>query len=162
MLWYPGASRVGGRDGLILEVRPTDAEPWIGMFASGDLFPAGSASAVALPDRTSLAVTCNGAGYRVCARDPDDWGEISSTVVRNPLVVSSPELVLFVEFTVIVAWGPHGRAWEARPPIYDDLAVVGISGHLLTATGSSPPGTTREFAVDLRTGTTSELGPPLP
>jgi hypothetical protein len=153
--WYPGASRTGGRDGVVLGVEPAMSEPWIGMFADGSLTDA-RWWAVALPDRASLAVVCGGAAYRVCAEDPEDWNEISSVVVRDPVVLPALNLVLFVDFTGITAYGPDGRAWDTGGLVYDDLEIERVVGHVLHAAGSAPPGTTRRFSLDLRDGTSQD------
>jgi hypothetical protein len=157
MFYYPGASPVHGRDGVLIGVEPNDAEPWIGMFADGGVFQSGT-YAVALPDRVSFAVVCGGAGYRVSAQDPRDWTEIAPIVVRGPVVLPASDLVLFAGFTGIVAWGPFGHAWDTGELVHDDLEVVSVTCHVLTITGSSPPGTTRQLTVDLRTGTRCEDG----
>ena len=151
LFYYPGASPVHGRDGVVLSVEPDDAEPWIGMFADGGAFQSGT-YAVALPDRVSFAVVCGGAGYRVSAQDPRDWAEIAPIVVRAPVVLPANDLVLFVGFTHIAAWGPRGPAWDTGQLVHDDLEVVNVTGQVLTVRGSSPPGTTRQRTVDLRTG----------
>ena len=52
----------------------------------------------------------------------------------------------------IAAWGPCGHAWDTDQLVYDDLEVVSVTEHALTATGSWPPGTTRRLNMDLRTG----------
>jgi hypothetical protein len=157
MFYYPGASPLHGHDGALLSVKPDDAEPWIGMFSDTGLFQTGT-HAVALPDRVSIAVVCGGAAYRVSAQNPCDWVEIEPVVVRGPVVLPANDLVLFLGFTRIVAWGASGHAWDTGQLVHDDLEVVSVSGHVLTVRGSSPPGTTRQLTVDLRTGTRREDG----
>jgi hypothetical protein len=157
MFYYPGASPDHGRDGVLIGVEPDDAEPWIGMFADGGVFQSAT-YAVALPDRGSIAVVCGGASYRVAARDPRDWAEIAPVVVRAAVVLPASDLVLFLGFTQIVAWGASGHTWDTGPLVHDDLRIVSVTGHVLTITGSSPAGTTRQLTVDLRTGTRCKDG----
>lgn len=150
MFWYPSASRAGGRDGVLLGVKPSGADNVRRRCLLRDV----AAYAVALSDRGSIAVVCGGTGYRVSAQNPSDWGEVSrDVVVYEPTVVLALGLVLFVGFTGITAWGPRGQAWDTGALVHDDLEVLNVAGHVLTVTGSSPPGTTLEFSVDLRTGT---------
>jgi hypothetical protein len=81
-------------------------------------------------------------------------------VETPPTVLEALELVLFVCFTDIVAWGRPGKAWQTDQPgqlVYDDLRVERIEGDTLQATGSSPPGTTRRYRVDLNTGRSEEI-----
>jgi hypothetical protein len=158
--WYPGASRAGGPAGALVGVEPAGAEAWIGMFASGHLYAGeGAAHAIALPDRMSLLITCNGASYTVAANDPHDWAQVGFHTVRDPIVLAELDLVLLVGWTDIKAWGPDGEGWETTTRLYDDLEVIAITGNVLKASGSSPPGTTRRFTVDLRTGASSDFEP---
>ncbi len=151
MFWYPGASQEGGGDGVLLQIRPAGTKAWFGLFANGGVYPSGE-HVLALPDRKSFAVVCDSASYRVNAQDPHDWCEISTVIVAPPLVLAHLDLVLFVDFTGIVAWGPNGLAWDTGGLVYDDMTIISYSGDVLTVEGSSPPLNTRRFHVNLRTG----------
>ncbi|RME44853.1 MAG: hypothetical protein D6795_17335, partial [Deltaproteobacteria bacterium] len=74
--YYPGASTVGGRDGVIVRMEPNDDAPWIGTFAFGQFGSRGVTKVVPLPDRQRLCVVSRGAGYVVLASDPLTWEEI--------------------------------------------------------------------------------------
>jgi hypothetical protein len=151
VFWYPSASQWNTCGGVPLQVRPQGAKPWFGMFANDSTYPSGQ-HVVALPDRMSFAVVCDGGSYRVNARDPHESWEVLSVVTRPPLVLAELELVLFVDFSSILAWGPNGLAWDTGDLVYDDLEIISHNGFILTLEGSSPPLHTRRFHVDLRTG----------
>ncbi len=155
--WFPGGHRTGESDGLIVGVQPAGDKPWIGVFADGGLYPDGGRShAVAMPDRRSIVVVSKGTGYRVAVDEPTDWETLPVPIVKPPVSIGYINLVLFLWFTDIVAWGVTGKAWETHTTIADDLEVTGILGSKLFMTGSDPPGTTRSFTVDLTTGATTE------
>jgi hypothetical protein len=81
-------------------------------------------------------------------------------VETPPIVLEALQLVLFVCFTDIVAWGRARKAWQTDQPgqlVYDDPRVEKIEGDTLQATGSSPLGTTRRDRVDLNTGRSEEM-----
>jgi hypothetical protein len=111
--------------------------------------------AVAMPDRRSIVVVSNGTGYRVAVDDPTDWETLPVAIVKPPISIGYLNLVLFLWFTDIVAWGTTGKAWETHTTIADDLEVTVIVGTQLFMTGSDPPGRTRSFTVDLTTGATT-------
>lgn len=87
MFWYPGASTIGGRDGVLLSISPAGGRSWLGVFASHEVSPPGPSGAVALPDRRTLAVLTSGAfiGSRLTirfsgkSRRPAGWWEIQSS-----------------------------------------------------------------------------------
>ena len=65
VLYYPGAEPSGGKDGPVLRVEPGDAEPWVGVFAGGEI-PAEAAAppqVLGWPDERSVFVTFQGSGY---------------------------------------------------------------------------------------------------
>jgi hypothetical protein len=141
------------QDPVRVEVRPAVAGSWLGVFDARLPSPRGVNCVVALPDHESLAVISHGAAYRVWADDPRRWEELSIGGVMQPVVVTVPELVLLVEHTTILAYGPHGLAWESEALVWDDLEAVSVDGEHLRAKGfDAPRNKIVAFTVDLRTG----------
>jgi hypothetical protein len=144
-------------DPVRLEVRPAAADRWLGIFDAQLMSPRGVNCAVALPDRESIAVVSHGAAYRVWAADPRRWDELSIGGVMAPVVITAPELVLLVEHTTILAYGPRGLAWKSEPPVSDDLEAVSVDGEHLRAKGyDAPRNKIVVFTVDLGTGRPQE------
>ena len=144
---------IASPDPVQVEVRAGAANRWLGVFDAQLTSPRGVNCAVALPDRESIAVVSHGAAYRVWAADPRRWDEVSIGGVMTPAVVTAPELVLLVEHTTILAYGPHGLAWNSEPPVSDDLEAVSVDGEHLRAKGyDAPRNKIVVFTVDLRTG----------
>jgi hypothetical protein len=162
--WYPGASSLGGRDGVVLGIEPASGDPWIGVFASSVLeSPRGATRAVALPDRATLAVLSKGATYRIAAHDPLDWDEISAGGTASPVVIEPLELVLFVDHTVITAYGRAGLEWTSERLVWDELEVAEVDGCTLHAKGfDAPQNQIVSFTLDLRTGESKNAPHPRP
>jgi hypothetical protein len=161
MFWYPGASRVGGRDGVVLAIEPGSAAPWIGTFASS--FARGVTCAVALPDGKNLAAVSKGAAYRVAAHDPLDWNEIPARGASEPVVIEALELVLFVDDAVVSAYGRDGLAWQTERLVWDQLNVGRVDGCTLEAEGfDAPADRIVSFTIDLRTGEAVDAPYPRP
>lgn len=153
VFYYPGASTAGGNDGPILEFAPLGARPWIGMFAASGLSVRGGTCAVALPDRKTVAVLGGGAGYRVAAADPLEWEEIAAGGLATPLIVEQLELVVFLDYTDAMAYGPDGLAWRSGRLAWDDLQAVSFDQDTLRMSGyDAPSGRLVEFDLELRTG----------
>jgi hypothetical protein len=151
IFWYPGASRLGGRDGILVAVEPTTRDRWLGVFAPK--LRRGVDCAVALPDRRSLAVVSGGAAYRVSTEAPLEWDTISVGRVAAPVIVAELDLVLFLEHTRIIAYGRTGLAWESNRLVWDELEAVRVEHGVLQATGFDAPLDRQvPFTVDLRTG----------
>jgi hypothetical protein len=120
-----------------------------------------ASAVVALPDRRSLAAVADGTAYRVCANDPEDWGELSLPVIAEPVVVEALELVIFVSYTSMLGYGRDGCACETEPLAWDDLEVVRVEGEILHAKGfDAPLNAIVPFTLDLQTGTSQNAPHP--
>lgn len=79
----------------------------------------------------------------------------------EPVVVTALELVLLVEYTTILAYGPHGLAWESERLVWDDLEALSVDGEHLRAKGfDAPRNEIVAFTVDLRTGRSEDAPHP--
>ena len=78
-LFFPGASEINGRDGLIVSVIPNQGSPWIGIFGFG--FGGEAVTALSsTPNASKLLVVSRGAGYIVSSENPSDWHGIREIV----------------------------------------------------------------------------------
>jgi hypothetical protein len=154
MFWYPGASTVGGRDGVILSITPAEAPSWLGVFEAQQGSSSGVNGAVALPDRKTLGVLSNGAVYLVAADDPLRWDvPLGGGVMSDPIIVHDLELVLFVEHTRVSAYGRNGPMWHTERLVWDDLQFLRLDGDELQLKGfDAPRNEIVSFSLDLLTG----------
>ena len=59
----------------------------------------------------------------------------------DPVLVITLQLVLFVDHTTILAYGPAGLAWESERLAWDDLEAVTVDGEHLHAKRLTHPET---------------------
>ena len=93
---------VGGRDGLLVQVRSDAAHDWLGCFAFGR-FGVGFSAVIASPQPGRLFVISTGAGYIVNTTSASEWDEVACSPVREAHVVAERNRVLFADFTTIAA-----------------------------------------------------------
>jgi hypothetical protein len=152
---YPGARPVDRQQELavapILEVRPAGSNPWVAVFADLEAHVSFEA-VIALPDPSTFCVIRHGAGVTVRADDPRITREIEALPITGCLVVPDLELVVFADFTSLVAYGVQGPVWRSRRIAMDDLKIVRAEGRILHVTGSFGDKQDVPFTVDLRTG----------
>ena len=63
--YYPGASNYGGSDGLLVELNSFSDDPWVGVFAFGNVSPKGITGIYTLPNPDKLCIVSRGQGYLV-------------------------------------------------------------------------------------------------
>jgi hypothetical protein len=162
VLAFPGALPVDpGRElaaGPILEIRPDDGGPWIAVFDGGDYEspPAAPTHVLGWPDERSVCVVDRGWGCVVRADDPDVTFEIDCYPICDVLVAPDHGLVVFADFTDVVAYGRDGVMWRCPDVVTDELRIVALDGDALHVSGfdaaSYPEEPYPEIAVDVRTG----------
>lgn len=111
VVYYPGARRDGGSDGVWLRITTRDREPWTGVFASDNL-PGRLNVVASWPDPNLVFVAAGGAPYLVDARDPDAWSRIDRPTVHFFEPVS--HLALLLDEHVLAAYDATGLAWESE------------------------------------------------
>jgi hypothetical protein len=151
--YFPGGSERGGRDGILLEVIPTGAARWIGIFARRKICSGDRSGVFSCPDRRTLCVVSDSRGYIVHADDPGVWQEVPCEPVDD--VVCSPEagLILFADFTHLVAYGPDGMAWKTKRLSWDGLKITEVTRERIRGVAWDPfVDQEVDFLVDTRTG----------
>lgn len=151
--YYPGASTVGGGDGVMVRVEPEDSAPWFGTFAFGQFGPKGATKVVPLSDGQRLCVVSRGAGYVVSARDPLDWEEVPAIPIIDVREIPEVGLVVFACHTELLAYGKHGQEWRTRRLAWDGLKITTVVGRTITGEyWDIRDEETRTFEVDIATG----------
>lgn len=151
--YYPGASTKGGQDGILVEVRPDDGESWLGTFAFGHIVPKGVCGIFTMPDPQALCVVAKGEGYIVRANAPKSWEPVRVTPIIDVRPVRAQEIVVFAEFTRLVAYGHAGIKWETKRLSWDNLKITEVTNKLLNGEfWDIRSETIGSFAVDLATG----------
>ena len=135
--------------GLIVEVAPHDAEPWVGVFAGVNRrYPSG-VYASPMPDR--VIVVCEGAGYLVPVHRPTAFESLATLPVREVRRISGAELLLLVGVQDLVAYGPDGLLWRVERLSREELTVESVDPAVVRGSATTNEGTAA-FQVDARTG----------
>jgi hypothetical protein len=151
--YYPGASNEGGRDGVLLEVRPEGGQPWFGTFAFGQIAPNLPSGIFTMPDPRLLCVVANGEGYLVFTNVPTSWERVRVTPIIDVRPIRAHEIIVFADFTRLVAYGNSGIKWQTRRLCWDNLKITDVTDTSITGEAwDFHSGTTKQFVVDLATG----------
>lgn len=111
VVYYPGARRDGGSDGVWLRIIPESGEQWTGVFSSDNL-PGRLHVVASWPNEHQVFVAAGGAPYLVDVRDPDAWSRIDRPTARRLEPVGG--LALLLDEDVLAAYDAEGLAWESE------------------------------------------------
>lgn len=112
VVYYPGARRDGGSDGVWLRITPAHRDPWTGVFSS-DLH-AGRLNVVSSwPDPAILMVIAGASPYLVDTGDPDRWSRLDRPTARFFEPVPESGLALLLDDFRLAAYDKAGLAWES-------------------------------------------------
>jgi hypothetical protein len=156
VFYFPGATSGGRATGPMLRIAPSGRQPWIGLFhcgdhRGGDWFPPARRFLIGWPDEESFCVVCGGLGCVARANEPKTTFEIEAHPVTDVLVLPEQRLVIFANFTDLIAYGGEGVVWRSGRLVTDDLRIVRADRDELRVTGYYL-GHREEFGVDLRSG----------
>jgi hypothetical protein len=152
--YYPGASTTGGRDGIFVEVRPEHSPSWLATFAFGEIAPKGTSGIFTTPDPQRLCVVAKGSGYFVFANDPTSWEPVRVIPIIDVRPIRAHEIIVFAEFTRLVAYGPTGIKWSTKRLSWDNLKITEVTDTFIKGEfWDIRSEEIAEFVVDLATGT---------
>jgi hypothetical protein len=141
------------RGALQLMVRPASGGMFLATCALGFTDPAMPTGVFACPNPDEMCAVAGGYAYVIDTAQPEHCTHIAlkPVVEVRPLMVR--ELLLFVGFHSIVAWGRSGLAWESARLSWEGVRITNIDGDVLHGTGWNLM-TDREvaFSLDLLTG----------
>ncbi len=147
---FRGRHQRSHREGLVVEVRASNDQSWVGNFQFGD----GKRSGLyATPSPDRLCVVAGGRGYFVPVTDPSAYEIVSAYPIEDVRSIPELGLLLFVSFTVVVAYGTAGQAWSAGRVSWDGISIRSVSCDGVHGTAwDSPGGREVGFFIDPRTG----------
>lgn len=152
-LYFPGASEISGRDGLIVSVIPNQGSPWIGIFGFG--FGGGAVTALlSTPDASRLFVVSRGAGYLVSSENPSDWHGIRE-IIPITTVRPAPEhgIIVLADYIKIAAVDAAGLVWKTGRISFDGIVITNIASGYIEGEAWDPTTPVRpRFRVDIRSG----------
>lgn len=155
--YYPSGSSIGGKDGLIIRVTPSIGESWIGVFAFGEISNKGLSGVYTMPNPDIFCVVSRGAGYIVSSFNPNDWEEVKSIPVMDARSIKSQNIIVFADFTDLVAYSENGIKWRTERLAYDSFKITAVKDTYLKGEFWNIRNEANEtFEVDLLSG--SQIG----
>jgi hypothetical protein len=138
----------------MIKISPNASEPWIGIFAFGyKLGPTDISGIYTCPDKYSICVVATGRGYTVDSRDPSTCAIIPCTPILGVRVIANAQLLVFWNFTKIVALGERGFRWTSEHLCSDDLRIEEVTTRSIKGKGwSARKKSFVGFDLDLTTG----------
>lgn len=148
---YFSAARGNQPDRVSLQVTPKGAASWIGLFAGE---PSGSyrTGVYTTADPCSLLVVCNGTGYVVDVRNPEQYQVLPISPVLEVLCATNAELLIMANYTDLLAWGRGGLQWRTDRVSYDGIRNLNLSVDVIRGLAWSPVDGDFPFALDLLSG----------
>jgi len=125
--YFPGATTEGGSDGVLVKVRPRSGGAWLGTFAFGEYSQHGVSGLFSTPDPRRFCVVAGGTGYLVTASDPKLYENIEIRPITDIRLIPTHNLIVFADFTRLLAYGPHGREWKSDRIAWDGLKIREIT-----------------------------------
>jgi protein-tyrosine phosphatase len=141
------------RGALQLLVRPAQGGTFLATCALGFTNASMPSGVLSCPNPNELCAVAGGYAYIIDTLNPERSTHIPLKPVVSIHPIPSENLILFVGFHTILAWGTGGEAWHSNKLSWEGVRITGIQGHTLHGTGWDPL-TDREhpFALNLRTG----------
>jgi hypothetical protein len=142
------------RGALLVQVHPATGGSFLATCALGFTDPAMPTGIFACPNPGELCAVAGGYAYIVDTAAPERSTHISLKPVAEVLVLAAKNLLVFVGFHSIVAWGAYGPAWQTARLSWEGIRISGVEDGSLRGFGWDMK-TDREveFSVDLQTGT---------
>jgi hypothetical protein len=141
------------RGALQLMVRPATGGTFLATCALGFTDPAMPTGVFACPNPQEICAVAGGYAYVIDTAQPEHSTHIPLKPVVEVRTLTTQELLLFVGFHFIVAWGRDGIAWQSARLSWEGVRITNIIDDVLHGTGWNLT-TDREvaFSLDLLTG----------
>lgn len=125
--YYPRASTNGGNDGLTIKVISPNGESWIGIFEFGKISGNGISGIFTTPNTDIICIVAKGAGYMVSTSNPLNWEQVKSIPIMDVRPIKSHNLLIFADYTELVAYNDTGIKWRTERLAYDNLKIIEIT-----------------------------------
>lgn len=151
--YYPGASTLGGKDGISIKVIPEKIQPWIGTFAFGGHKLSGVFST---PNVDRLCVVAAGAGYFVSSNDPMHWEKSAVFPITHVCMSLIHQVIVFSTFTEMLAYDASGVRWRIDRLSWDGFTITQVEDDFIHGKFFDiRDDAVRAFAVNIKTGAKS-------
>ena len=151
--YYPGANLNGGNDGVVVKISKGNGNDWVGVFAFGNINNKGITGIYSTPNKDKFCVVAKGAGYIVSSDNPEIWEEVSAIPVINVYSIYPKNLLIFQDYTELVAYNANGVKWRTERLSLDGFEIVEITDKTLKGKYYSLQTEANElFEIELSTG----------
>ncbi|CAN5526086.1 hypothetical protein BH10ACI4_BH10ACI4_23590 [soil metagenome] len=141
------------RGALLLMIKPATGGSFLATCALGFTDPSMPTGVYSCPNPDELCAVAGGYAYIIDTAHPERSTHIALKPVASVQVFVEQELLVFVGFHSMIAWGAQGVAWETQRLSWEGLRLIEVKDGVLHGFGWSLM-TDREvpFTVDLKTG----------
>ena len=141
------------RGALQLMIYPVAGGTFLATCALGFKDPSMPTGVFACPDPRELCAVAGGYAYVIDTAHPEHSDHVALKPVVEVRSLAAQELLLFVGFHSILAWGRGGLAWESARLSWEGVRIGSMEGNTLHGLGWNLL-TDREvgFSLDLLTG----------
>jgi hypothetical protein len=151
--YFPRTNTRPEHDGIWLLIRPATGQPWVGVFGFGEGSSPFISRVVSTPDKDRVCVISSGSAFVVKAAEPDKWEQLAVEPVRDVRLITEHQLLVFADFTRLIAYGHNQVTWKSLGLCGDDLRILNVSSDKIEGVGYEPADDCDfPFAVDIRTG----------
>jgi hypothetical protein len=152
-IFYPGPDIEVGHDGLTVNIAPFGGTPWVATFKFGQLSPNGVSGIFSMPNSERICVVSRGDGYVVSANDPCEWEIINAIPVIDVRCSIKHKIILFANFTELVAYDSVGLKWRTDRLTWDNMKLVEMTDDAVTGEfWDIRTESDNRFTVELATG----------
>lgn len=150
--FFPEGSEEGGNDGLLFKITPILEEEWLCTFAFGD-FPKAVTGIYSCPNEKSVCIISAGIGCIIRTDNPTKWEEIRAYPILDIHLIPTKQLLVFADFTCIIAYGRDGLKWKTKRLSSDELRITEINNDYIKGLGwDAVQNKDVEFSVNIETG----------
>ncbi len=125
--YFPGPSKAGGHDGVIVKLTGENERQWVGVFAFGNYPNTVSRFCGTVLGPENVVIIAEGQGYFVSANNPEKYGEVDCFPIFGVHQSAKHSIICFHDHGRFVGYGRKGLAWTAVPISTDEIKVHAAS-----------------------------------
>jgi hypothetical protein len=147
------------RGALLVMVHPASGGTFLATCALGFSDASMPTGIFSCPNPRELCAVAGGYAYVINTPAPERSTHIPLKPVAEVLPLPAHNLLVFVGFHSLLAWGAEGLVWQTARLSWEGLRLEGVEGDTLRGFGwSMAANKDVEFSVDLRSGAHSGGG----
>lgn len=151
--YYPGASTLGGKDGILVKIYSKERGPWVGVFAFGDISGNCFSGIVTTPDSNKICIISNGAGYFVSTLNPMDWRQIDAFPIIDVKSIFPKNVIVFADYIKLTAYDKTMMKWMTQRLAWQEFHIIETTDDYITGEYYDIRSEEdRTFKVDLSSG----------